>query len=186
MPLQHINDRMLKRMQRRVNRADTVALVGKLRERIPGLTMRTTFITGFPGETDEEFAELADFVAEQKFERAGVFTYSLEPDTPAARLPNHLPEELKEERREELMAIQQEIAFEFGDAQVGRQLDVLIDSAVPGEKNAWIGRTMADAPDVDCVAYVTGDRLKTGALVNCEVVARTDYDLATVAIGKPR
>lgn len=186
MPLQHINDRMLKRMQRRVNRADTETLVGKLRERIPGLTMRTTFITGFPGETDEEFAELADFVAEQKFERAGVFTYSLEPDTPAARLPNHLPEELKEERRETLMAIQQEIAFEFGDAQVGRQLDVLIDSAVPGEKNAWIGRTMADAPDVDCVAYVTGEKLKPGALVTCEVVARTDYDLATVAISKPR
>lgn len=183
MPLQHINDRMLKRMQRRVNRADTESLVKKLRERIPNLIMRTTFITGFPGETDGEFNELVDFVGEQRFERLGVFTYSFEPDTPAAKLPEHLSEEVKNERREQLMAVQQEVAFEWNDAQIGRQLDVIIDSAVPGENNAWIGRSYADAPDVDGVVYVTGEKLSSGSIVPCEIVATSEYDLVGVAIG---
>jgi len=186
MPLQHINDRMLRRMQRRVNRQDTESLLTKLRARIPNLVMRTTFITGFPGETDAEFDELVEFVSEQKFERLGVFTYSFEPDTPAAKLPEHVSEEVKEERRGQLMAVQQDNAFAWNDAQIGRQLDVIIDSAVPGEKNAWVGRSYADAPDVDGVVYVTGERLAAGKIVPCEVVARTDYDLAAVAIGDAR
>lgn len=186
MPLQHINDRMLKRMQRRVAAAPTRELIQKLRDRIPGLVMRTTLITGFPGETDAEFEELCEFVEEQKFERLGVFTYSLEPDTPAAKLPNHLPEELKQSRYDRLMEIQQQVAFEWGDKQVGTQIEVLIDSTIPGEEGAWIGRSAADAPDVDCLAYVTGSGLKPGQIVMCEVVARTDYDLAVVAVGKPR
>ncbi len=182
MPLQHINDRMLRRMQRRVNRAETDVLVGKLRERVPGLVMRSTMITGFPGETDEEFAELLDYVDEQRFERLGVFTYSLEPDTPAARLPNHIDEAAKERRRDELMALQQQVAFEFADRQIGTQQDVIIDTPVPDEPTAWIGRTVADAPDVDCVVYVTGDGLAAGQIVKCEVVARSDYDLVAVAL----
>ncbi|TWT48728.1 30S ribosomal protein S12 methylthiotransferase RimO [Botrimarina hoheduenensis] len=186
MPLQHASDRMLKRMQRRVSSGPTRELIHKLRERIPGLTLRTTFITGFPGETDADFAELCDFVEESRFERLGVFTYSLEPDTPAARLPNHLPEEVKAERRDVLMELQQQLAFADADSKVGRTIDVLIDSRVPGEDSAWIGRTEADAPDVDCVAYVTGEGLKPGDLVACEVVARNDYDLVTVAVGEPR
>ena len=186
MPLQHANDTMLRRMQRRVNRADTESLLAKLRERIPNLAMRTTFITGFPGETDAQFEELVDFLREQRFERAGVFTYSLEPDTPAAKLPNHLPEDLKEERRGRLMAEQQKIAFAWNDAQIGKQLDVVIDAQVPGETTAWIGRTYADAPDVDSVTYVTGEGLRPGALVPCEIVARRDYDLIAVAVGEPR
>jgi ribosomal protein S12 methylthiotransferase len=186
MPLQHINDRMLRRMQRRVNRAETETLVAKLRERIPNLTMRTTFITGFPGETEAEFDELVDFVAEQRFERLGVFTYSFEPDTPAAKLPEHLPEEVKAERRERLMAVQQEVAFAWNDAQTGRRLDVLIDAAVPKEKNAWIGRSYADAPDVDGVVYVTGDGIKLGAIVPCEVVGSSGYDLVAAAVGPAR
>ena len=186
MPLQHINDRMLKRMQRRVASGPTRELIAKLRDRIPGLVMRTTLITGFPGETDEEFAEVCDFVREQRFERLGVFTYSLEPDTPAARLPNHVPEEVKEARRDELMAIQQEVAFEWGDAQVGTRMDVLIDAPIEGQEGAWIGRSAADAPDVDCATFVTGEGLKPGQIVECEVVARTDYDLAAVAVGEPR
>ncbi|MCH2595551.1 MAG: 30S ribosomal protein S12 methylthiotransferase RimO [Pirellulales bacterium] len=186
MPLQHANDQMLKRMQRRVNHQDTRELLSKLRKRIPNLVMRTTFITGFPGETDEQFEELVEFVREQKFERLGVFTYSYEPDTPAAKLPDQIPDEVKEERRERLMAIQQEIAFAWNDSQIGRKLDVLIDSAVPGEANAWIGRSYADAPDVDGVVYVTGNEtsrngLKPGAIVPCEIVARQDYDLIGVA-----
>jgi ribosomal protein S12 methylthiotransferase len=186
MPLQHANDRMLRRMQRRVDRRETVALLAKLRERIANLVMRTTFITGFPGETDAEFDELVDFVREQRFERLGAFTYSFEPDTPAAKLPDHLPEQLKEERRARLMAEQQEIAFAWNDAQAGRRFDVLIDAAVPDEKNAWIGRSYADAPDVDGVVYVTGEGIRVGSFVPCEVVGRSGYDLVAAAVGRGR
>ncbi|MCI0492422.1 MAG: 30S ribosomal protein S12 methylthiotransferase RimO, partial [Planctomycetes bacterium] len=124
MPLQHINDRVLRRMQRRVNCAETEQLLAKLRGSIPNLVLRTTLITGFPGETETEFDELARFVQEQRFERLGVFTYSFEPDTPAARLSEQLPEAVKVQRRDHLMALQQEIAFSWNDAQIGRQLDV--------------------------------------------------------------
>jgi ribosomal protein S12 methylthiotransferase len=186
MPLQHVNDRMLRRMQRRVNREQTEELLAKLRSRIPNLVMRTTFITGFPGETDAESAELLEFVGEQQFERLGVFTYSFEPDTPAAKLPDHLPEEVKEARRNRLMAVQQEVAFAWNEAQIGRRLDVLIDAAVPDEKNAWVGRSYADAPDVDGVVYVTGENLSVGALAPCEVVASSEYDLVAAAVGEPR
>ncbi len=188
MPLQHINDMMLRRMSRRVTRCETESLLTNLRGRIPNLSMRTTFITGFPGETDEQFEELATFVAEQRFERLGVFTYSFEPDTPAAKLEDHLPEELKESRRERLMAIQQRVAFEHNQRQIGRRLDVILDQPVPGEDNVWIGRSYADAPDVDAVVYVTGNKrkLSAGAITACEIVASQDYDLVGVAVGKPR
>jgi ribosomal protein S12 methylthiotransferase len=186
LPLQHINDTMLRRMQRRVSRGATEELLVKLRARIPNLVMRTTFITGFPGETDEQFQELVDFVGQQRFERMGVFTYSFEPDTPAARLPDHLDEETKEGRRAALMAVQQQIAFEWNQAQIGRRIDVLLDRVVPGEKNAWIGRSHADAPDVDSVTYVTGRKLAAGRIVPCEIVATSEYDLVGVAVGKPR
>jgi len=175
MPLQHINDQVLKRMQRRVNRAQTVELVGKLRERIPNLVMRTTFITGFPGETDEQFDELKDFVQETRFQRMGVFTYSYEPDTPATKLDGHLPEEVKEARRDELMALQQEIAFEFSDSLVGYELDVLIDEEV--EPGLFAGRTFADAPEIDTSVFVSGENLKVGDLVPVVIEARQDYDL---------
>ena len=175
MPLQHINDTMLKRMQRRVNKADSVALVQKLRERIPNLVMRTTFVVGFPGETDAQFRELQDFVADIKFERMGVFTYSLEPDTPAAKLPDHLPEEVKQARLDELMATQQQIAFNFSDSLVGYELDVLIDAHV--EDDVWVGRTYADAPEIDGNIYVTGAGFNVGDMVPVEITARHDYDL---------
>jgi ribosomal protein S12 methylthiotransferase len=186
LPLQHINDRMLRRMQRRVNRRETEELLTRLRSAIPGLVMRTTFIAGFPGESADEFEELMQFVADQRFERLGVFTYSFEPDTPAARLPDHLSEELKEERRSCLMEVQQKNAFEWNNAQIGRQMDVLVDAAVPDEKNAWVGRSYANAPDVDGVIYVTGERLRVGEIVPCEIVARSGYDLVAVAVGEGR
>ncbi|MCA9231962.1 MAG: 30S ribosomal protein S12 methylthiotransferase RimO [Planctomycetales bacterium] len=191
MPLQHADDQILKRMQRRVNRQETEALLAKLRERIPGLVMRTTFITGFPGETDDQFQELVEFVRKQRFERLGVFTYSYEPDTPAAKLPGQVAEVVMNARRDRLMVEQQDIAFAWNDAQIGRQLDVLIDAAVAGEENAWIGRSYADAPDVDSVVYVTGmddsaSVLTPGALVRCEIVARQGYDLIAVACENPR
>src|SRR5262245_15306347 len=167
LPLQHINDTMLRRMQRRVNRAETEALLGNLRSRIPNLVLRTTFITGFPGETDDQFEELVEFVRQQKFQRLGVFTYSLESDTQAARLPEHLPEEVKDSRSDQLMRAQQEIAFAWNQSQIGRRVDVLIDRAVPGENNAWLGRSYADAPDVDGAIYVSGKRIKPGQIVPC-------------------
>jgi len=185
-PLQHINDTMLRRMARRVTRSQTEELVGQMREIIPDLNIRTTFITGFPGETDEQFLELADFIEAQRFERVGVFTYSQEEGTPAVRLDDHLPEELMEQRREHLMAIQQEVVFDHNEAKVGQTLDVLIDQPVPGEKTAFIGRTVADAPDVDCVTYVTGKGLKPGDIVPTEIVMYKDYDLVGVASGPAR
>ncbi len=186
LPLQHASDTMLRRMQRRVGRRETEDLLARLREAIPNLVLRTTLISGFPGETDADFEELSEFIRQQRFERLGVFAYSLEPDTPAARLPDHVPEEVKEERRDRLMAEQQEIAFAWNDAQVGRQLEVLVDAAVPNENNAWVGRSQADAPEVDPVVYVTGERLTVGSIVPCEVVARSGYDLAAVAVGDAR
>jgi ribosomal protein S12 methylthiotransferase len=180
MPLQHVSDEMLRRMSRRVTRREILDLVTKLRARIPGLVLRTTFITGFPGETEEQFQELADFVAEQAFERMGVFTYSYEPDTPSAKLPDHLPEEVKFDRRDRLMAIQQETAFAWNERQIGRQMDVLIDRPLEGEPNVWLGRTYADAPDVDGVVYVTADSLQDGEIIPCEIVAFQDYDLVAV------
>jgi ribosomal protein S12 methylthiotransferase len=186
MPLQHASDLMLRRMQRRVTKGETETLLGKLRERIPNLVMRTTMITGFPGETDEHVAELEDFMRAQKFERLGVFTYSFEPDTPAAKLPDHLPEEVKTARRDHLMGVQQEVAFQWNDSQIGRQVDVIIDAPVADEPTAWIGRSYADAPDVDGIVYVTGAGLSPGKLVRCEIVARNEYDLVAVACGDPR
>jgi ribosomal protein S12 methylthiotransferase len=186
LPLQHINDTMLRRMQRRVTRASTEELIGKLRSRIDNLVLRTTFITGFPGETDEQFDELIEFVRLQKFERMGVFTYSYEADTPSARLPDHLPENVKEARRERLMAVQQEVAFAWNKQQVGRQFDVLIDAPVAGEKNVWVGRSYADAPDVDGVVFVTGKKIARGVILPVEIVAASDYDLVGVAVGRSR
>ncbi|HWB09874.1 MAG TPA: 30S ribosomal protein S12 methylthiotransferase RimO [Pirellulales bacterium] len=186
LPLQHINDTMLKRMQRRVNRAETEDLLARLRKAIPDLVLRTTFIVGFPGETEEQFEELVEFVRHQRFERLGVFTYSFEADTPSARLPDHIDEETKNSRRERLMAAQQEVAFAWNERQIGRQLDVLIDRPVPNERHAWIGRSYADAPDVDGVVYVTGKKLRPGQIARCEIVAAQEYDLIGAAVGKPR
>ncbi|HZW32093.1 MAG TPA: 30S ribosomal protein S12 methylthiotransferase RimO [Isosphaeraceae bacterium] len=177
MPLQHINDRLLKLMNRRHTRQETEAILARLRTAIPGLVLRTTFIVGFPGETEAEFAELLDFVTATRFERVGVFTYSFEPDTPAARLPGHLPAEVAEERRNRLMAAQQPIAFAFNRALVGRTLDVLIDAPAPEGRHLWLGRTYADAPDVDGVTWVRGTHIRPGDLVPCEIVAAEDYDL---------
>ncbi len=178
MPLQHISDAVLKRMQRRVKREQTIELVGKLRERVPNLVLRTTFITGFPGETDEQFGELQDFVRETRFERMGVFPYSLEPGTPAERLDGHLPEEVKTERCNTLMEMQQEIAFEFGESLIGYELDVHIDEHV--RDDLWIGRTFADAPEIDACVYVRGQGIEVGQMVPVEITERDGYDLAGI------
>ena len=185
LPLQHIDDRMLRRMARRVNRRETEQLLDRLRAGIPELTLRTTLITGFPGEGEPEFACLEQFVRDQQFDRLGVFAYSTEPDTPAAAFPDQVPEAKRHARRDRLMAIQQEIAFAKNQAMIGRTRHVLIDQAVAGQPGVWYARTTADAPEIDTVVYVTeqpGQRLATGQLIECEIVAVRDYDLVGVAV----
>jgi ribosomal protein S12 methylthiotransferase len=186
MPLQHINDRVLKRMQRRVNRRATEELLCKLRAAIPNLTLRTTFIVGFPGETEAEFDELQAFVRQACFERAGVFTYSFEPGTPATRLDGHLPEEVKTERRDRLMATQQQFALEWSQRQVGKEIEVLIDGPDPEVPNHALARGHADAPDIDCVVRVKGKGLHAGDLVRVKVTGADGYDLAARMIGGRR
>jgi ribosomal protein S12 methylthiotransferase len=186
LPLQHINDRVLRRMQRRVNRAATENLLGRLRSSIPGLALRTTFIVGFPGETEAEFEELCDFVQEQRFERAGVFPYSFEPDTPATRLDGHHSEELKNERRDRLMRVQQAVALDWCRKQVGKQIPVIVDGADPEVPNHVLARGQADAPEIDCLVRVKGKNLRPGDLVDVKVTAADGYDLVGRAVSPAR
>ena len=184
MPLQHINDRTLKRMVRRVNRASTVELLGKLREGIPNLTLRTTFIVGFPGETDAEFEELKTFIAEAKFERCGVFPYSLEPGTPAAKLAEQIPEDVKEARHNALMEVQQDVAFAWSNAQVGKEIDVIVDGLDPEFANHYQARSHADAPEIDAMVRLKGKNLEPGDFVKAKVTAADGYDLIARAMGR--
>jgi ribosomal protein S12 methylthiotransferase len=186
LPLQHINDRMLRRMQRKVNRAETEELLGELRARIPGLALRTTFIVGFPGETDVEFEELLAFAKAQQFERVGVFPYSLEPGTPAERLPNHLPEAIKMERRNRLMEAQQQAAFAWSQRQIGRELEVIIDGLDPEVPNHALARSHADSPDIDGLVRVKGKNLHAGDLVRVKVTGADGYDLVARAVSQGR
>ncbi|MBX3421563.1 MAG: 30S ribosomal protein S12 methylthiotransferase RimO [Pirellulaceae bacterium] len=189
MPLQHINGEMLRRMSRRVSPEATRELITKMRERIDDLVIRTTFITGFPGETQEHVDELAEFLQQSKFERLGVFTYSLEPDTPAAKLPGHVDEQVKLARQQQLMQVQQQVAFAWAKRQVGRAVEVIVDKELDKSKNVWLARSPADAPDVDALVYLTGSPrtpLYAGALVPCEIVGHQQYDLIAAAIGQPR
>lgn len=177
MPLQHINDRMLKLMNRRHTRADTVEIVDRLRRSIPNLVLRTTFIVGFPGETEAEFEELVEFIEQTRFERLGVFPYSFESDTPSARLPGHLSDAVKAERRERIMAAQQRISTDFNKSLVGKSLDVLIDRAEPGHEDLWVGRAYTDAPDVDGVTFVGARDLRPGDILTCDIIDSLNYDL---------
>jgi ribosomal protein S12 methylthiotransferase len=185
MPLQHINDRVLKRMQRRVDRAKTEDLIARWRTAVPGLTFRTTFIVGFPGETDAEFEELCGFVRATAFERAGVFTYSLEPDTPAAKLDGHLPQDVKQARLDRLMTIQQQVAFEWSRNQVGREVEAIIDGPDPEVPNHHLARGHADAPEIDGLVRVKGKNLQPGDIVRAKVTGADGYDLAARVIGEP-
>jgi ribosomal protein S12 methylthiotransferase len=182
LPLQHVNDRMLRRMQRRVDRAATEELLAKLRRSVPGLVLRTTFIVGFPGETEAEFEELHDFVRTARFERVGVFPYSLEPGTPAARLADHLPEEVKAERRDRLMEAQQEVAFAWARAQVGKEIEAIVDGADPEVPGHVLARGHADAPDIDGTVRLKGKDLHAGDLVRARVTGADGYDLMARAL----
>jgi ribosomal protein S12 methylthiotransferase len=182
LPLQHIDDEVLRRMRRQVTGGEIETLLDRLRQRIPRLVVRTTLIAGFPGETEDQFARLVEFVEKRRFERLGAFAYSREAGTPAAELDGHLPDEVRNSRRDRLLAIQQPIAFAWNGAQVGRQMDVILDRGVPGQRYAFVGRSYADAPEVDGTVYVSGKNLAPGQIVACEVVAARGYDLIAAAL----
>lgn len=182
LPLQHINDQVLRRMQRRVDRAGIESLIARLRRRIPGLALRTTFIVGFPGETEAQFAELCGFVSETRFERVGVFTYSYEASTPSARLDGHMPEEVKIDRRGRLMEVQQEVAFAWGRRQIGREMDVIVDGPDPEVPQWFLGRSFADAPEIDGLVRVKGKNLHAGDIVRSKITGVDGYDLHARAL----
>jgi ribosomal protein S12 methylthiotransferase len=186
MPLQHASDGMLKRMSRKTTRQSQEEIVSKLRQRIDSLVVRTTMITGFPGETDDDFEQLVDFTAEMHFEHLGVFTYSVEPDTPAAKLPNRVPEDIAEERKSELMAVQQAIAFRWNESLVGTEQEVILDMPLEGQEGVWIGRTKFQAPEIDGVVYVSGfsddQTPAAGQILPCEVVTSQGYDLVAAPL----
>jgi ribosomal protein S12 methylthiotransferase len=186
MPLQHISDRVLKRMQRRVRRHDIEELLARLRSSIANLTMRTTFIVGFPGETEAEFEELGDFARTARFERAGVFVYSYEPGTPATKLDGHLPDEVKHERRERLMEIQQAVHLRWNEAQVGKVFEVIVDGADPEVPGHVQARGHADAPEIDCLVRVKAKNLRPGDLVSVKITSADGYDLVGRTLGAVR
>lgn len=176
-PIQHASDSILKRMGRRTNQAELKERINKLRETIPDIAIRTTLISGFPGETEEDHEILMDFVDEMEFDRLGVFTYSAEEDTPAANMPDQIPEEVKAERRDEIMELQQEIAFEKSENRKGQILEVMIEGKVADE-NVFVGRTYMDAPNVDGLIFVNADvPLMSGDFCRVKVNGALDYDL---------
>lgn len=176
-PIQHASDRILKRMGRRTTKEQLRQIVAKLREAIPDICLRTTLITGFPGETGEDFEELMDFVDEMEFDRLGVFPYSQEEDTPAAEMPDQIEEELKCSRRDEVMGLQQEISYEKTNNLVGSVLDVMVEGKVADE-DVYVTRTYRDAPGVDGYLFLeSGANLMTGDFVRALVTDSNEYDL---------
>jgi ribosomal protein S12 methylthiotransferase len=177
LPIQHASDRILKRMGRRTTRAQLTAIIEKLRKEIPDIVLRTTLITGFPGETEADHQEVMEFVDEMEFDRLGAFTYSPEEGTPAETMEGQIPEEVKEERRDEIMELQQEISLEKGNDRIGQELLVMIEGKVSGE-SAYIARTYGDAPKVDGYIFVqTGELLMTGDFAKVRVTGALEYDL---------
>lgn len=177
LPIQHANDEILKRMGRRTSKQELIDIVTKLRKEIPDICLRTTLITGFPGETEEQHQELVEFVDEMEFDRLGVFTYSPEEDTPAATMPDQIDEEVKLERQAELMELQQEIAFDTAENMIGREMLVMIEGKIADEP-AYVGRTYRDAPKVDGLIFVeTGELLMSGDFAKVTVTGAEEYDL---------
>lgn len=175
-PLQHINDRILKRMHRNTNRKQIIDLINKIRNEVKGAVIRTSLITGFPGETQEEHEELMMFLNEYKLDRVGIFKYSREEDTPAYRLPDQIDEEIKEQRHDELMELQQGISYENSLAKIGSTYDVLIEEK--DVENIWVGRTYMDSIDIDGVVYVTSDEdLELGSIYKVKINDALEYDL---------
>ena len=177
MPIQHCSDSVLKRMGRRTSKSELIAIINKLRQRIPDIVLRTTLIAGFPGETEENHQEMMEFVDEMEFDRLGVFTYSPEENTPAATMDNQLPEDVKEQWRDEIMELQQEIAFDKSISMIGRELLVMVEGKIANEP-AYVGRTYMDAPGIDGNIFIsTGEEFISGDLVKVKVTGANEYDL---------
>lgn len=176
-PIQHSEDAILKRMGRRTNRAELTALIEKLRKEIPDIILRTTLITGFPGETEEDFAQMAAFVEEMQFDRLGVFTYSPEEGTKAAVMEDQIDEEVKEARRDHIMELQQDISAAAASAMVGREMSVLIEGYLY-EEDIYVGRTYMDAPKVDGNVFVRSEEeMISGDIVPVRITGASEYDL---------
>ena len=177
MPIQHASDNILKRMGRRTSKQELTDIVAKLRREIPDIALRTTLITGFPGETDVDHEEVMQFIDECEFDRLGVFTYSREEDTVAAQMPDQIDEEIKEKYRDELMQLQQEISADRSAAMIGRIVRVMIEGFIP-EDNTYVGRSYKDAPNVDGLVFVECDReLMSGDFIDVKITGSTEYDL---------
>ena len=178
LPIQHIDDEILRLMNRKTTGDDIRRLIDRLRGQIDGLVLRTTLIVGLPGETRDRFETLLEFVQQMRFERLGAFAYSLEPDTPAGRMDGQVPPEEAQHRLDELMLLQQRIAFEHARGQVGRQIECVVDE--PRPHGRWIGRTFGDAPGIDTKIELTGLGLYEGAFGTAEVTGADGYDLLGV------
>ena len=175
-PIQHSDDTILQRMGRRTNNEYLRNLIGKLRKAVPDIVLRTTLITGFPGETEENFENLKSFVKEMRFDRLGAFAYSAEEGTVAAGMDGQIPDDIKEHRRDEIMLIQQEIAFEKADEKVGMTVPVIIEGRL--DDGALVGRTYMDAPDVDGYVFIDSDKdLMSGTIMNVRITGSNEYDL---------
>ena len=177
LPIQHANDTILKRMGRRTSKQELIDIVQKLRKEIPDICLRTTLITGFPGETQEQHEEVMEFIDTLEFDRLGAFTYSPEEDTPAATFEDQIDEEVKEDRQADIMELQQEIAFDKAEDMIGREVLVMIEGKVADE-NAYVGRTYRDAPNVDGLIFINTDvELISGDFAQVKVTGALDYDL---------
>lgn len=176
-PIQHANDDMLRRMGRKTTKAQLISIIEKLRSEIPDIALRTTLISGFPGETEKQHEELMEFVDQMEFDRLGVFAYSAEEGTPAASMEDQIPEEVKQERRDRIMELQQEISFEKSQDQIGRELVAMVEGKVADE-NAYVARTYADAPDIDGYLFInTAEPLVSGDFVRVRITGALEYDL---------
>ena len=181
LPIQHASDAVLKRMGRRTTRQELVDVITKLRNNIPDIALRTTLITGFPGETEEDIDDLLDFVDTMEFDRLGVFTYSPEEGTPAASMTDQIPENIKEERRNRIMELQQEVSLDKSADMVGRVIPVMVEGKITDD-DAYVGRSYKDAPNVDGYVFInTNAQLMSGQIVNVSITGSMEYDL----IGEP-
>ena len=177
MPIQHASDRILARMGRKTRREELEAMIRKLREQIPDICLRTTLISGFPGETEKDHEILMEFVNEMEFDRLGVFTYSQEENTPAAEMPDQVEEEVKLKRQAEIMELQQDIAFDKAESFAGQTMTAIVEGKVADE-NAYVARTWRDAPNVDGYLFINTEReLMTGDFVQVRVTGSYEYDL---------
>jgi len=177
LPLQHISDRILKRMNRPTSKKNIISLINKLRKKISNLALRTTFMVGFPGETDQDFEELLNFVKEVRFERLGAFIYSKEEGTPAHNFSHQIPKRIKKERLEKLMITQQKISKEINSSYLGKEVEVLVDEISSGKSKLAIGHTEANAPEIDGKVIIKTDKVRAGEFVKVNIIETSEYDL---------